>query len=466
MREYNLRTEPLAFIDIRELMVSQQINEHGTAIVCGYIEDEQEEEYVRLLAKDVWEKIEVIGADGEAETLFWGLVIGFTIEETFGHKSMTLELVTGTYLMDLKTHFRTFQDGSMTYEAIYQQLTETYADSDFIKNGSLETPIKGMVLQHKETDWELLKRLSGRHHSFLVPAVRVQGTKYFYGLPKPGKREFSKSARYTVKKDMGDYQRKRNRGLWELNESSCMEYIVESRECGQLGDQVDINGLSLFIWKIESRYEREELIHICHLKMKEGLVVEEPLREERSGCSFLAEVIKVQEDKVMVKVFGDENQEQNINLWYPYSTVYSSPDGTGWYCMPEIGDRVRLHIPEQREEDAYVISSVHMDTTSQERKNPEHKIMKNKYQKEIRFTPDSIVITNNQGTKIELNDTTGVNIVSQHDIVIKAKDNLTISSETGALTAAGTTSVNLKQKTTSIDISKGISFTGGELKVQ
>ena len=134
--------------------------------------------------------------------------------------------------------------------------------------------------------------------------------------------------------------------------------------------------------------------------------------------------------------------------------------------MPEVGDAVRLHIPEYREEGAYVVSSVHLDTESLDRKNPEHKIIKNKYQKEVRFTSDSIVITNNQGTKIELNDTKGVQIVSQNDIVIKAKDDLTISSETGSLIAAGTSSVNLKQKTTSIDIDEGISFTGGELKVQ
>ena len=192
----------------------------------------------------------------------------------------------------------------------------------------------------------------------------------------------------------------------------------------------------------------------------------ETFQEDRTGCSFQAEVLQVKEDKVMVKVLKDENLEQNINLWYPYATVYSTPDGTGWYCMPEIGDAVRLHIPEQREEEAYVVSSIHLDTESQDRKNPEHKIIKNKYQKEIRFTPDSIVITNNQGTKIELNDAKGVQIVSQNDILIKAKDNLTISSETGSLIAAGTASVNLKQKTTSIDIDQGISFTGGELKVQ
>ncbi|WP_313152237.1 phage baseplate assembly protein V [Lacrimispora sp.] len=466
MKEYNLKAEPLKFIEIRNLTVSRQINKHGTAMVSGYIADTDEETYLKMLTGDVWEKIEETGKDGEAQTLFWGVVTGFTIERAGDQKRMTLELTTGTYFMDLKPHFRTFQDGTITYEMIFRQITGNYENSGFIKNRSLTDTIGKLVMQHKETDWEFLKRMAGRFHSFLVPSVRICGVKYFYDLPKGESYELPKSIKYAVKKDLGDYRKKKNQGLQEMREGACLEYIIQSREDYQLGDQLSINGLLLLVWKINSRYEKGEMIHTCHIKSRPGLDVLETLQADMSGCSFPAEVLQVKEDKVMVKVLKDENQEQKINLWYPYSTVYSTHDGTGWYCMPEIGDMVRLHIPEQREDEAYVVSSVHLDTESLDRKNPEHKIIKNKFQKEIRFTPDSIVITNNQGTKIELNDTKGVHIVSQHDIVIKAKDDLIISSETGSLIAAGTASVNLKQKTTSIDIDKGITFTGGELKVQ
>ena len=388
------------------------------------------------------------------------------MEQVNDQKKMTLELTTGTYFMDLKSHFRTFQDGTATYEAIFGQITGNYENSGIIKNRPLTDKAGKLVLQHRETDWEFLKRMAARFHSFLVPSTRTWGVKYFYDLPKGERYEFADHMKYAVKKDLADYRRKRNQGLSKIPEGACLEYILQSREEYQIGDQLTVNGLQLFVWKMDSVYERGEMLHTCHLKSRSGMDFPETFQEDRTGCSFQAEVLQVKEDKVMVKVLKDENQEQNINLWYPYSTVYSTPDGTGWYCMPEIGDAVRLHIPDQREEEAYVVSSVHLDTESPDRKNPEHKIIKNKYQKEIRFTPDSIVITNNQGTKIELNDAKGVQIVSQHNIVIKAKDDLTISSETGSLIAAGTASVNLKQKTTSIDIDQGISFTGGELKVQ
>jgi len=134
--------------------------------------------------------------------------------------------------------------------------------------------------------------------------------------------------------------------------------------------------------------------------------------------------------------------------------------------MPEPGDMVRLTIPQRQEKDAFVVSSVHIETDSAERKNPSHKVFKSKYQKEVRFTPDSIVITNNKGTRIELTDAEGIHIVSEHSIMLEAAEDLTISSDTGSLIVAGDSSVNFRQKGTSIQLDNEISFIGGNLKIQ
>lgn len=134
--------------------------------------------------------------------------------------------------------------------------------------------------------------------------------------------------------------------------------------------------------------------------------------------------------------------------------------------MPEPGDAVRLSIPQKEERDAFVVSSVHMDTNSADRKNPSHKVFKSKYQKEVRFTPDSIVITNNKGTRIELTDKEGIHIVSEHSVMLEAAEDLTISSDTGSLIVSGDSFVNFRQKGTSIQLDDEISFVGGNLKIQ
>ena len=76
---------------------------------------------------------------------------------------------------------------------------------------------------------------------------------------------------------------------------------------------------------------------------------------------LMKSVLSVSRDKVKVHIKADGSQDVGTAKWFPYSTVYSSPVGTGWYCMPEVNDKVRLYFPNEKEEDAYVISSIHLE---------------------------------------------------------------------------------------------------------
>lgn len=150
--------------------------------------------------------------------------------------------------------------------------------------------------------------------------------------------------------------------------------------------------------------------------------------------------------------------------WFQYATVYSSPDGTGWYCMPEKGDSVRLYIPD-KEENSFILSAVHKETDTA-RQNSDYKSFKTKYGKEVLFTPDAILMTNNQGMMVEMNDSEGIMITSDKDIVIDAKDNLTIASNNASLLIAANNILQVKQGGTSMTLSGDISFTGGEFRIQ
>ncbi len=262
------------------------------------------------------------------------------------------------------------------------------------------------------------------------------------------------------------YGRKKKNGLFHLTENDCLIYELESRENHRIGDYMMVYGRTFYLYKIEGCYQGGEMCYRYGFMQKKGLDVLAYGDKNYIGLCLKGEVIGVKENQVQVKLIGDENQKQEITFWYPYATVYSTPDGTGWYCMPEVGDQVRLTIPGMEEGEAYITSSVHLDTDNEERKNPEEKVWKTKYKKEIRFTPDSIVITNNQGNRIELRDEEGIQIVSAGALSLEAAKDITISSDNGSLLAAGDTSVRFKQGGTSIQLDEGISFIGGELKVQ
>ncbi|MBO5032839.1 MAG: hypothetical protein J6D08_13310 [Lachnospiraceae bacterium] len=465
MREYDIRTSSVKFLDILELWLEEEINQHGRLIISGHIADEDEEVYLGLLTGDVWEQVQLIGEDGEVKILFTGIVTDFSIALTNGQKKLTLEIKTGSCLMDAKKHLRSFQDTSVSYEQIFREITDNYAESGIVFSKPYTDAAENLVLQYQESDWNFLKRLASRTHEFLVPDSGLKGVKFFYSFPQGDEFKIPTGCKYTIRKDLSGY---REKIYWNVtvSESDCMEYIFESRELHRIGDYTMLYGAKFYIYKVQSRYEGGELIHRCCLKKEKGAKVPETFRDEMAGCSLSARVIKVKEDKVQVAVLEDENRQQDINVWYPYATVYSTPDGTGWYCMPEPGDMVRLTIPGRLEKEAFVASSVHVETDSLDRKNPEHKVFKSAYQKEVRFTPDSIVITNNQGSRIELTDAEGIHIVSAHSVLMEAQEDIIITSDAGSLLIAGNSSVNLKQKGTSIQLKNDISFTGGNLKIQ
>lgn len=465
MKEYNIRTSPVSFLAILELRMEREVNRHGKVTVTGYIADEEEEKYLKMLTGEIWEKVEGISGDGAPETLFWGTVTDFTVMSDNDQKKLTLEITTGSCLADRERHLRTYQDRDMAYEQIFRDRVGDYGNGGVVFASPFPDRTGELILQYHETDWEFLKRMASRKHAFLVPEPAVPGMKFFFGMPVGKEFDLQEQGKYTVGKDLEEYRRKKAEGL-QVSESDFLTYTVVCRENHRIGDYVMKYGRKFFLYKIQSSYTDGELLHTCHLRMEKGTQIPAVRPEGIGGVSLDAMVRKVKEDKVQVSVQGDENREQNINIWYPYATVYSTADGTGWYCMPEPGDMVRLTVPETEEGQAFVTSSVHVETDSADRKDPAHKVLKSKYQKEVRFTPDSIVITNNKGTRIELTDAEGIHIVSAHSVILEAAGDLTLSSDSGSLMVAGTSSVSLQQKGTAIQLDGGISFIGGELKVQ
>ena len=75
-------------------------------------------------------------------------------------------------------------------------------------------------------------------------------------------------------------------------------------------------------------------------------------------------ITDVKKDTVKVVLMEDETGGWAGQKWFAYSTIYSSPDGTGWYCMPEKGDSVRLYFPNENEAEAYVNSSVNEQSSN------------------------------------------------------------------------------------------------------
>ncbi len=213
MREYNIRTSPLEFLDILELQLEEKINQHGKMILSGHIMDEQEEEYLGLLTGEVWEQVRMIGKDGEIKTLFTGIVTDFAITYINDQKKLTLEIMTGSCLLDRQKHLRTYQNPSTIYEQIFREITAGYEESGITFAKPYAETIGELVLQYEETDWEFLKRLASRKQQFLIPDSCMKGAKLFYALPMQENFTLPEGGKYSLKKDLSEYQSKVHQGM-------------------------------------------------------------------------------------------------------------------------------------------------------------------------------------------------------------------------------------------------------------
>ena len=134
------------------------------------------------------------------------------------------------------------------------------------------------------------------------------------------------------------------------------------------------------------------------------------------------------------------------------------------YCMPEAGDRVRLLFPDTDEGNAYVVSSVHMEG-GQDRVNPAHKSFMNKQRKEILFTPDAIILRNNQGLALEMKDEEGIKIISDKDIIMQAEKSITINSKNAHISMEAEDALSMKQGSTALSLNKTIKMSGGRINM-
>lgn len=467
MREYRIITEPFEYTALTGLEIRKQVNGHAEASVTMRIRDDRQEQYMGILSGQTWVKVMGAGSgedgtDGVYTVLFHGVVTDFSFSHDGYETILWLKLASGSIQMDIEPHFRVFQNGDVPCAGIGRKITSTYPEGRAVYTEGEEDRTGGVLIQHMETDWEFLKRLAGRTGRYLVPDA-LKGTGYTVGLPG-GIRRTPSMERIGIRMDMEEYLRKFLNGMPSLQPADMTELVVTDREVYQMGDSMLWHGKEYFIWRIHTEYDGAECIHTYYLRTKEGIRVLPEVHGGLAGCSFDAVVTAVEKDRVQVEIPGDEWKAADGKKWFPYATVYSSPDGTGWYCMPEPGDSVRLYVPE-REEDSFVLSAVHRETDVS-RQKPDYKSLKTKYGKEILFTPDSIILTNNSGMMVELNDSEGITVCSDKDIVIEAGDNLTISSQNASLLIAAQDTLQVKQGGTSMTLSGDISFTGGEFRIQ
>lgn len=462
MRADKIIVEPFSELTVVSYKGIKQVNDHGEVNIEGIIPFNMLEKYLNVAKKE--KKIKIIAEEmrDEQHTMLYGYLTDFNIAIAGHTATMKIQIKTGSYLMEQRCHTRTFQDKDITYKQVLTTCNKLYDNHGVIFAEGKEDKIPEFLIQYQENDWIFIKRLASCLNTVVVPDIKTGGVKYHFGFPNLGKKTISQNIPYKIYRDLEEYEYKKANGL-RILEEDCVYYTVTVREIYEIGNCLEFLDKVLWIYRVESEMRGSELYHTYYLKSLQGLRVVRQYNYNLIGAGLKGTVKSVKADKVQVSLAKDENGGDTGYKWFPFSTVYSSPDGTGWYCMPESGDTIRLNFPSEKAVDAYVSSAVH--EYSDERTNPERKFLKNRYGKEISLTPDHIMLTNNNGTYIEISDQKGIRMKSAGSIVLEANGKMVITSQTDDVQLNAKSGIQLKQRDSVITIKDDISFEGMQVKL-
>lgn len=413
MRAELLYVEGFDFININDYKSIIIPNQHGTVFIKGNIRKESRQDYLEKVGRLV--KVSAKTDENTIKLMFFGIIKGCDIQSNGDVHELSLEIVSQSITMEKKEHFRTFQKTSTSYDEILELIVKEYDKGAFINAAKKQGMVNGFSCQYRENDWEYIKRLAGNNEDVIYPDYMTEGVRFFMGVPNGRDVGEIKSEYYefgTVEKEY----------LGIPFED--VTYKLVLRDIYDIGDNAIFNREKLKVISRKSRFEHNEIIHE-YLLAREGSLRGFP--------------------------YDNENDNGGQSL-LSYATIYSSPDGGGWYCMPEIGDRVMVKFPDSKDSNAYVQNAVHVGAGGG-RDNPKIKFFKNKEGKEIRLSPESIIITNNNGTSIELIDDDGVYIKSRGVLSIDANLEVDIESKSSSIKVISKDSIQLNQNGTQMEIS-------------
>jgi hypothetical protein len=236
-------------------------------------------------------------------------------------------------LMDVEQKSRSFQNKGASYTDLVNQVTNGYPESEVIDAVTDEQPTGKFIIQHLETDWAFMKRLASHFHAGLVCDIRFDSPKFFFGIPENNRLELA-SGDFSVKKDTEGYRQLSENGVPDLSENDFLRYEVETSLFTRIGDAVTFQGKQLYVYKLTSIAEDGLFVNRLTLTTKRGLAQPHIRHNNIVGASFGGYILATQSDVVKVALDIDGHHNPGEPCFFPYATVYSSQDGSGWYCMP------------------------------------------------------------------------------------------------------------------------------------
>ncbi|AGX41794.1 contractile injection system protein, VgrG/Pvc8 family [Clostridium saccharobutylicum] len=439
----NLRISTYEVKFVKEMHIENCLNNHATLNLICILDDEMKDNCVQDTDQET--PIEVFYEKEEAHfSLFNGVVTKVKVKVINYVYTLFIEAKSFDYKMDIEKKKRDFQNINMSTHELIDEVMKSYPNANYNINIPNE-PIGEFILQYNETDYEFLKRIVSRYNQTLISEMELKNIYLYFGTPEKHVELKTQIVNYTISKTVHEYNDVKNNDVFDVLETDFITYKIRTQEILNLGENFDFKGRQFYIYKAVYTMEEGNLENIYELRAKGGLRSKRLFNMNVIGISINGSILEVKRDRVKVQLEINSDTDASIAYWFPYSTVAASKDGGGWYCMPEVGERIRLYCPTKDESKAFVINAI--DTheaksgggANEDRmSNPDNKSLKTDAGQEVKFTPNGVSIEcsggqaavnlNKDGT-IEITGQKNINIACAQNLSLKAGNEMTISAQ-------------------------------------
>lgn len=435
---------------IRALEIRQEIGQHGSMYLEAVLNGEAEENDIHGMGKTV---TLMFGKSGEKRPLFYGVIDKMQTEKDGEGLVLKLKAWDATCLMDTEKRLIAYQDIEMAAGQLMDGIMKAYPGSDY-KVNIPEEPVGQFLVQYEETDWEFLKRLFARYHAALCPDPAFDGIRIQAGASPDAEPWDWDALPFELSQDFEEFNNRKRNGFPGI---SCLQNMlckVAAYDIASLGNKICYKGNPWYIKSLERKLEKGILVNHYHMGQEEGLNVLPYMNPRIAGVSINGKVRAVKRDRIQVDMEADSCSGGRSGYYFPYSTVASSPDGSGWYCMPETGESVRVYFPTDDEKEAYVVTNIEghapeQGDASDPMGNPNVRNLQTAQGNQVQFTEEGVLISagNGQGSillkksgevaldavkDVTLSAGKAINIVAANEVIMKSQTSIQIANGTGA----------------------------------
>ncbi|MHC1748109.1 MAG: hypothetical protein AB9856_06950 [Cellulosilyticaceae bacterium] len=412
---------PVALQHITKLHIKQGLNQHAIACITGVLEEH--ENIMPLYKLSIDTPITIKTEAEQSEIIFRGVPTKLNIRHQQGLYEVDLEISSYSILLDFKKHARSFQDKNKSYELIFKEIIEGYKGDilDKASNGKIQNRVN---IQYQETDWEFLIRLAAQLETIVYPEVLGEKPQIYIGIAKKNNDEIY-TGTYEIEKDLKTYLEFTENAKPTV-EANFLTYTLESIQNFSIGNQINYQNTAFIIIEKISQLENGILNNHYKIKKKEGIKVNKCYNSNLKGTAIEGKVIDRKKDQLKLHLAIDSTQNLQTANWYSMETIYEGSGSTGWYCMPEIGDSVKLYLPTKDENDGYIKANERKNSEENPKlEDPSIKSYETIFNKEMKLTPNAVsFIAQEKKVHIKLMDDNGIAVESSEPIKISGGKNI------------------------------------------